>query len=85
MEQEKGGQHATVQQDAWGGRWLYGTKKHEGVGVCKVDASGAPRTIQDNTRAMQDHTPLFAFDASNKTASVTSKDDGYTVTLKLSH
>ncbi len=67
-----------------GQRWLYGSRKSPGGGLCKVDGSGTPQTISDTTRASEDHTPIFDYDASNSTASVTSKDDGYTVTLKLS-
>ncbi len=66
-----------------GARWIYGSSKHPGGGLCKADSSGTPQTISDTTRASEDHTPLFDYDASNHTASVTSKDEGYTVTLKL--
>jgi len=67
-----------------GRRWLYGTKKNPGGGKCEVDGSGTPKTISDTTRESEDHTPIFDYDALNHTASVTSKDAGYTVTLKLS-
>lgn len=65
-----------------GRRYLYGDRKHAGGGKCDLDKAGTPQAIFDTTPASKDQTPLFSFDALNKTASVNSDD--YHVGFKLS-